>query len=59
VVLVHLIGALDDRVPQLRVERLVELEIRLRNRVKLRAVGAEPPDLVLLDRAAPTLIAVS
>ena len=52
VVLVHLVGELAHRVPQLGVEGLVELEQRLRHRVLLRAVGAEPPDLVLLDRAA-------
>ena len=51
VLLVDLVGHLADGVPQQRVERLVEREVGLSNGIRLAAVGAEEPDLVLLDRA--------
>ena len=52
VVLVGLVGALADRVPERGVEALAEEEIRLPDGVELLAVGAEPPDFVSLYRTA-------
>src|SRR5688500_12191749 len=58
VLLVNLVGALANGVPQLGVERLVELEVRLLHGVELRAVGPKPPNLVALDRTAEVDVGV-
>ena len=55
---VGLIGPLGDRVPQPRIERLVEREVRLRHLVLLIAIGEEPPHLVLLHRPADVDVGV-